>query len=142
MSKHALIVNMPSSSSVARRGRPRGSRSSGSSSCGKKMMGCGSAGGVSAVLQSESVYAMSGETAACPKAVCPTFTGPIIFLAVLFLFWVSMMWAFKPTFALKAGVPRSNPNSVDLTAGMLYSLLFTGLVLVIIGLVVRCRACM
>lgn len=142
MSKHALIVNMPSSSSVARRGRPRGSRSSGSSSCGKKMMGCGSAGGVSAVLQSESVYAMSGETTSCPKAVCPSYTGPLLFLIVLYLFWVSLIWAFKPTFVLKAGVPRSNPNSPDLTASFLYALLFTGLVLVVIGLVVRCRACM
>jgi hypothetical protein len=93
------------------------------------------------VMNSEEARALGGHSATAPTASCPQYTGLVIFLLVLYGFWCSLIWTFRPTFTLKAGVARSDPNSVDLTSGFLYALLFTALVLLVVGLVVRCQRC-
>lgn len=123
---------------MATRTRTSARRSSRISSCSKSM--CGS-GGLTSTLSSEGVYAMGGQTSKCPTATCPAYTGIVIFLLVLYFFFVSVNWTFRPTWMRKAGSLVTDANNVDVTSGMLYALLWTGLVLIAVGLVVRCAAC-
>ncbi len=112
-----------------------------SSACSKVAMGCGRGGGVGKLLGSEASYSLSAPSAKCPTATCPAYTGALVFILVLYLFFVALNWAFKPVFMLKPGVPRADPNSVEVASGLLYALLWTGIVLVAVGLVVRCTRC-
>ncbi len=105
-------------------------------SCAKAAM-CGTG----SLLSREDTFALGGQSSKCVTATCPAYTGIIVFLLVIYGFFVSLIWAFRPYFTLKAGASSSDANSVDLTAGFLYSLLFTGLVLVLIALIVRCGSC-
>lgn len=118
--------------------RRRSSRSR-MASCAKSAM-CGS-GGLTALASSESVYALGGQTSKAPTATCPAYTGILIFLAVLYLFFLSCNYTFRPGFMRKAGSSATDANNLEVTSACLYSLLWTGLVLIAIGLVVRCMGC-
>lgn len=120
------------------RTRGRGRRSS-ASSC--KSMMCGDAGGVMRTLGSEEVMAMGGQTTKCPTATCPAYTGIVVFVGCLYLFFLAVNWTFRPGFMRKAGSSPTDANNISTTSGALYALLWTGLVLLAIGLILRCRAC-
>lgn len=116
--------------------RTRGTRRA---SC--KEMVCGSGGGIAKVLASEEAMALGGQTASCPKASCPAYTGVAVFLVVLYLFFVAVNWTFRPSFMRKPGSSPTNADNIEPVSGFLYALLWTGLVLIGLGLVMRCRAC-
>lgn len=116
--------------------RTRARRSSG---CRDSM--CGTAG-VTKVLAGEEAMALGGVSSKCPTASCPAYTSVVVFLAVLYLFFVACNYTFRPGFMRKAGSSATDANNLSLTSAFLYALLWTGLVLVAIALIMRCRNCM
>lgn len=96
------------------------------------------------MLTSEDVYALAGTSnrPSVPSASCPAYTSVAVFLLVLYFFFVAMTYAIRPTWMRKAGSSPTDPNNLDMTAAFLYSLLWTAIVLVVIGLIVRCRRCL
>lgn len=123
----------------------RGSKSrrggSSRSSCSAKAMGCGIENGAMSVLSGADVYALSGESVTCAKASCPAYTGVLVFLVALYFFFVALMYTFRPKFAQKPNADPLDPNNLDMAQAFLYSGLWTLIVLVLVGLVVRCRRC-
>jgi hypothetical protein len=94
------------------------------------------------MLQSEEAYALSGEVPGCARAQCPQYTGLMVFLLIIYGFFLALNFTFRPQFMRKPGSSASDPNNLDPASACLYALLWTGLLLLAIALVVRCRACM
>lgn len=93
------------------------------------------------ILAKEASYAMGGVSDVKVKATCPEYTGIIVFLIVIYGFFLSLLYATRPGFVLKANAAVTDANSPDILVSLLYSLLFTAIVLIVIAMIVRCARC-